>query len=228
MAVSKFRVGDRVYAPFRGYGTITQILEDKCVYPIIVEWDASHLRFVEDSSAFTEDGYLSEHNKTDDLQITIVKKKEKQMAEAKFKVGDSVYAPHFGEGIVTGIDESKNSIYPIHVKWIKTIPPYHQLEDCFTPDGRYTVSSTDQNFDIFLLDALNKKTDDAINPAHYRVKGIPEAYDIMKHLMTREQLEGFLWGNIIKYAYRYGRKSDKKETAGKIAWYAQKLKEVEK
>lgn len=76
MTVSKFRVGDRVYAPFRGYGTITQILEDKCVYPIIVEWDASHLRFVEDSSVFTEDGYLSVHNKTDDLQITIVKKKE--------------------------------------------------------------------------------------------------------------------------------------------------------
>jgi hypothetical protein len=226
MAVSKFRVGDRVYAPFRGYGTITQILEDKCVYPIIVEWDASHLRFVEDSSTFTEDGYLSEHSKTDDLQITIVKKKEKQMAEAKFKIGDSVYAPHFGEGIVTGIDESKNSIYPIHVKWTKTVPPYHSLGDCFTPDGRYTVSAADQNFDIFLLDALNKKTDDAINPAHYRVKGIPEAYDIMTHLMNREQLEGFFWGNIIKYAYRYGRKGDKAETAGKIKWYAQKLKEL--
>lgn len=149
------------------------------------------------------------------------------MAVSKFRVGDSVYAPHFGEGIVTGIDESKNSIYPIHVKWIKRISPYHQLEDCFTLDGRYIVSAADQNFDIFLLDALDKKTDDAINPAHYRVKGVPEAYDIMTHLMTREQLEGFLWGNIIKYAYRYGRKGDKAETAGKIAWYANQLKAVE-
>ena len=41
-----------------------------------------------------------------------------------------------------------------------------------------------------------------------------------------KQLEGFLWGNILKYAYRYGRKGDKKETAGKIKWYAQKLKEL--
>lgn len=66
----------------------------------------------------------------------------------------------------------------------------------------------------------------AINPAHYRVEGIPEAIEIMQHLMTKEQLEGFLWGNIIKYAYRYGRKGDKAETAGKIAWYAKRLEEV--
>lgn len=64
---------------------------------------------------------------------------------------------------------------------------------------------------------------DAINPSHYRAKGIPEAIDIMRGLMTDEQLEGFLWGNIIKYAYRYGRKGDKKETAEKIKWYAEKL-----
>lgn len=243
----------------------------------------------------------------------------------EFKVGDRVYAPHFGEGIVTGIDESKNSIYPIHVKWTKTVPPYHSLGDCFTPDGRYTVSSTDSEFDIVsmeeqvdkkvdtksekfkvgdmvwslyfgigtvkevqasnpfyqvqvrwskhakqpwlydyflfdgrwcddpddeekgivalevidlsdlsddsgvvdrMMDALDKKTDDAINPSHYKVKDLPEAYEIITHLMHREQLEGFYWGNIIKYAYRYGRKGDKAETAGKIKWYAQKLKEL--
>ena len=50
----------------------------------------------------------------------------------------------------------------------------------------------------------------------------------MAHMMTKEQLEGFLWGNIIKYTYRYGRKGDKKETAGKIAWYAKKLEDVMK
>lgn len=68
---------------------------------------------------------------------------------------------------------------------------------------------------------------DAVNPAHYRVEGIPEAIEIIAHLMTREQLEGFFWGNIIKYAYRYGRKGDKAETAGKIAWYANQLKDLE-
>ncbi len=37
---------------------------------------------------------------------------------------------------------------------------------------------------------------DAVNPMHYRVAGIPEAIEIMEHLMTKEQLEGFLWGGI--------------------------------
>lgn len=71
------------------------------------------------------------------------------------------------------------------------------------------------------------KTDDAVNPSHYQVAGIPEAIEIMHGLMTKEQFEGFLWGNILKYAYRYGRKGDKKETAGKIEWYARKLKEMQ-
>lgn len=73
----------------------------------------------------------------------------------------------------------------------------------------------------------NKKVEDAINPSHYKVEGLPEAIDIMNHLMTPEQFEGFLWGNIMKYAYRFGRKGDKGETSGKIAWYANQLKAVE-
>lgn len=72
-----------------------------------------------------------------------------------------------------------------------------------------------------------ERMEDAINPSRYKVEGLPEAIDIMNHLMTPEQFEGFLWGNIMKYAYRFGRKGDKGETAGKIAWYANQLKAVE-
>lgn len=32
----KFKLGDRVYAPFHGYGVVTAIHEDACVYPIEV------------------------------------------------------------------------------------------------------------------------------------------------------------------------------------------------
>ena len=76
-------------------------------------------------------------------------------------------------------------------------------------------------------DALDKKVEDAINPSHYKVEGLPDAIDIINHLMHREQYEGFLWGNILKYAYRFGRKGDKAETAGKIEWYAKQLKDLE-
>lgn len=188
--------------------------------------------------------------------------------ESKFEVGDRVYAPLFGEGIITGIDEKANPFYPIIVEWTQELQPYYSLRDIYTTGGLYAVSPHNPGLDISKIKKdeetttfgvwLNHARDCAlmhlkkrkagnkekergegkevkgntkveyspINPSHYQVAGIPEAIEIMKHLMTKEQLEVFLWGNILKYAYRYGRKGDKAETAGKIAWYAKRLEEV--
>lgn len=178
------------------------------------------------------------------------RKKEKEMAEAKFKVGDSVYSPYFGGGVVTKNESNDN--FPIEVHWNDGhLGDY----DFFTEDGKYTVDGEKPEMGIYHInpkdaekvlpdimkelaeedestvermeDALNKKVEDAVNPSHYKVEGLPEAIDIINHLMHREQYEGFLWGNILKYAYRYGRKGDKAETVGKIAWYANQLKDLE-
>lgn len=153
----------------------------------------------------------------------------KRKQTGKFKVGDRVHSPALGDGIVTEVRARGD--YPIVVKWAKG-SPYADSHSIFTLQGHYNDGVETDN-DIHLLaeeeDIVKEdkiKTDDAVNPAHYQVEGIPEAIEIMAHLMTKEQFEGFLWGNIIKYAYRYGRKGDKAETAGKIAWYAKKLEEV--
>lgn len=148
----------------------------------------------------------------------------------KFKVGDKVQSREFGVGVIGMIDDS-NSYCPIKVRWTKDAK-YPGLYDIFTIKGRYHYDYADAEKDITLLEGEDtveedKVKTDAINPVHYQVAGIPEAIEIMSHLMTKEQFEGFLWGNIIKYAYRYGRRGDKKETAGKIEWYARKLKEGE-
>ena len=163
MTVSKFKVGDRVYAPFHGYGVVTKIHDHACVYPIEVTWDSSAVEKMEDVSTFTANGDLVQAATSPTYTLTVVE----------------------------------------------------------------SAMSKDTEVVDRMMDALDKKTDDAINPSHYKVKGLPEAHEIMNHLMHREQLEGFYLGNIIKYAYRYGRKGDKAETAGKIAWYATKLKELE-
>lgn len=39
MTASKFKLGDWVYCPWHGYGTITTIYDDGCLYPIEVTWD---------------------------------------------------------------------------------------------------------------------------------------------------------------------------------------------
>lgn len=133
---------------------------------------------------------------------------EKMSAEdRKFKVGERIWSPYFGGGTVTDTEGEAGDVFPITVNWDdKHLGAFDYIERM--EDGAY------------------KRVEDAINPAHYRVKGLPEAIDIINHLMHREQYEGYLWGNIIKYAYRYGRKGDKADTAGKITWYANQLREL--
>ena len=157
--------------------------------------------------------------------------------DEKFQVGDSVYAPFHKYGTVVEIDGTDKS-YPITVKWDESRYKIGIDLSTFTEDGYLFFSDKTENTKITKVkkdestiermeDALNKKVDDAVNPAHYKVEGLPEAIDIINHLMHMEQYEGFLWGNILKYAYRFGHKGDKAETAGKIEWYAKQLKDLE-
>ena len=211
--MSEFKIMDRVFYPFYGKGTVVEAWNTDEPYPIRVVWDKSPYKN-EPWSSFTRDGVMSISRfvGADEVKLILVKdipkeetggsevgqiegvinhniaKKMKEDNEKMsnddeiFHVGDHVWSPHFGSGVVVDIDDD---------------------------------------------DVPKNDVEDAINPKHYKVDGLPEAIDIMNHLMTPEQFEGFLWGNIMKYAYRFGRKGDKGETAGKIAWYANQLKAVE-
>lgn len=236
------KVGDRVYAPFYGYGTVTAI-HNGCMYPIIVTWDEGEHK----NTVFTRDGDALKCEQDPRFKITLVDTDLKQIDERRnsrmeertknqvsaFKVGDIVHSPALGIGVVTDVDASESE-YPITVVWTEDSNNVGKYN--YTLEGHYYSHCVDANKDIELLAAATEeegtveedkiKTDDAVNPSHYQVAGIPEAIGIMQGLLTKEQFEGFLWGNILKYAYRYGRKGDKKETAGKIEWYAQKLKEL--
>lgn len=187
-----------------------------------------------------------EEKEVDQIANATHKKEEqnegKSMAEdKKFKVGDRVFSSYYGFGVVYSVNSVTDSAYPVVVKWENPQNNAKELKTTsfYTVDGKFRADGSEAERDIYplkissdldeeavdpMIDTLDKKTEDAINPSHYKVDGLPEAIDIINHLMHREQLEGFYWGNIIKYAYRYGRKGDKAETAGKIAWYAQKLK----
>lgn len=224
-----FKIGDKVYSPFLGFGTIVSTTEMD-PYPIRVKWrDGGISR----SSVFTEQGhfYATEPNSAKDI-LLVPSKEEKDMEVSKseeesqnaFAVGDRVEHVWHGEGVITEVYE--NSFTPVRIRFDNGRMGY------YSPAYIRKITSSDAKDNnlcksIDIEPAPDEKTD-AVNPSHYQVAGIPGAIEIMEHLMTKEQLEGFLWGNIIKYVYRYGRKGDKKETAGKIAWYAKKLGEVMK
>lgn len=279
MVETKFHVGDSVYSPHWGEGVVTGIDDNPLfMYPVHVEWTKKKQPDQRDGDIFTVEGnytvgevkpwdiVLLDDEEEDDEEVgqiagvinyDIAKamhedEEKRSVDDRKFKVGERVWSPYFGGGTVTDTESEAGDVFPIEVHWNDGhLGDY----DFFTEDGKYTVDGEKPEMGIYHIDpkdaekvlptvlqalnandedtvermedALNKKTEDAVNPAHYKVDGLPEAIDIINHLMHREQYEGFLWGNILKYAYRYGRKGDKADTAGKIAWYATQLKELE-
>lgn len=60
---------------------------------------------------------------------------------------------------------------------------------------------------------------------HYQV-GDKQPIEIMQDTMPRDELIGFLRGNVIKYSLRLGHKDDPKREAGKIEQYAKWLRIV--
>ena len=67
--------------------------------------------------------------------------------------------------------------------------------------------------------------DTVASPYYYKIARV-EPNELMGDLMSFEQHEGFLWGNIIKYSYRYGNKGEKVETVKKIRKYCDMLLEI--
>lgn len=222
-----FQVGDRVENNIYGAGTIIDIDEGmNSSYPMRVQFDASIDRVTDNVRTFTVFGKYMHNDSLKDYDI--------RLKTPGFRIGDLVYSTLYGTGVVRDVD-STNPMYPVNVYFTDVdVGEWYTPEGFFDSSYKWTRAPGQDECNIHLISADPEKEEspkndismDAINPSHYRVDGIPEAIEIMKGLMTTEQIEGFLWGNILKYAYRYGRKGDKVETAKKIKWYADKLSEI--
>ncbi len=63
--------------------------------------------------------------------------------------------------------------------------------------------------------------------AHYQLL-IQQPIEIMQTLFSADEFRGFLLGNVIKYALRYGHKDERRKEAEKIAQYAVWLAALER
>lgn len=63
--------------------------------------------------------------------------------------------------------------------------------------------------------------------AHYQLLS-QQPIEIMQTLFSTDEFRGFLWGNVIKYALRYGHKDERRKEAEKIAQYAEWLARAER
>lgn len=70
-------------------------------------------------------------------------------------------------------------------------------------------------------ESKNLKTDDPINPSHYKDSPI-ECIDAIQASMDDRSFIGYLKGNVIKYIWRYEKKNGV-EDLEKARWYLNKL-----
>ena len=103
------------------------------------------------------------------------------------------------------------------------LPPYLEKAD-EKAIGEYILGYCDLEEEDARWMEEHAKDSTVDSPSYYKQASV-EAIELMKELMTPQQFEGFVWGNVIKYAYRYGKKGSRAETAAKIKQYAEWLEE---
>ena len=62
--------------------------------------------------------------------------------------------------------------------------------------------------------------------SHYKNMAI-QPWDVMQSVLTPEEFQGYLKGNVLKYALRAGKKEGADDDADKAKHYAMKLREVQ-
>ena len=75
------------------------------------------------------------------------------------------------------------------------------------------------------INAVHQKPDMVNSPPHYTQGGI-ETIDYIQAKLTAEEFRGYLKGSCIKYSSRLGQKDVIEQDAGKLGWYANKIKET--
>lgn len=70
---------------------------------------------------------------------------------------------------------------------------------------------------------------DKIHPDHYKLDGGREVIDVIKIMLTEEELRGFCKGNYLKYMLRAGKKSGESadDDRKKAAWYFRYLEQLD-
>lgn len=96
---------------------------------------------------------------------------------------------------------------------------------CNNNDGWQPIESTEEKFSKLEFEKEFPQTGTTEQATHYQTAD-KQPIEIMQQLFTKEQMEGFLLGNVIKYAMRLNHKGQKLSDAGKCKQYAEWLCDV--
>lgn len=134
---------------------------------------------------------------------------------------------HNGKGTAAYCDKIIDTLWPKKdIYYWSFSNGFYFNEDLMGTHPSFDIKEEDNNNkeDEEKADAHVEK-DTVSSPYYYKIARV-EPNELMVDLMSFDQHEGFLWGNIIKYAYRYGNKGEKAETVKKIRKYCDMLLEI--
>lgn len=146
----------------------------------------------------------------------------------KIEGNDNSLHGHFGKGLTAYCDNILHILWPeeeIYYWAHANDLSFH--EELMGTLPSFGIKEEDNNKeDEEKADAHVKEEEDTVSsPYYYKIARV-EPNELMEDLMSFDQHEGFLWGNIIKYTYRYGNKGEKAETVKKIRKYCDMLLEI--
>ena len=134
---------------------------------------------------------------------------------------------HDGKGATAHCDNILDTLWPKKkIYYWSFTNSFSFNEDLMGTHPSFDIKEEDNNNkeDEEKADAHVEK-DTVSSPYYYKIARV-EPNELMEDLMSFDQHEGFLWGNIIKYSYRYGNKGEKAETVKKIRKYCDMLLEI--
>lgn len=148
----------------------------------------------------------------------------------KGKENDVPFYGHDGKGDTAYCNNILNTLWPKKdIYYWATTDELSFQEELMGTVPSFDIKEEDNNNNNNKEDEENAdvqvEKDIVASPYYYKIARV-EPNELMEDLMSFDQHEGFLWGNIIKYAYRYGNKGEKAETVKKIRKYCDMLLEI--
>ena len=140
------------------------------------------------------------------------------------------YNPSFGD-TENGFNHPRNFIYyafdwgecplsdqaliNLSNKWEEIVDNSGIKKDAHYIEEQYDLGEEDVE-SVEAVDMVNK-------PPHYELWEGTEAFDVIKSILTPEELKGYLKGNVLKYRLRAGKKGNTQQDIDKSNWYANEL-----
>ena len=156
MAESKFKVGDRVYFPYFGLGTVAEIC-DRGGYPVKVTWDSGYV------TSFTPEGFLDYVDNND--KLTLAKKRDKEMEECTNERRTIMNYQKIAKEVVLDyankhLDKTDNvhiTSDDVYIVWFcKVLQNWKALVSTNLPDGMYYEVTYNGDKKKVYLDAYKK------------------------------------------------------------------------